>query len=409
MKKNFVNINKEYKSNLLESKLTSNSAITLITLVITIIILLILAGITLNMLIGENGLLNKAQIAKNKTNENQAAETLNLKITNIQINSYAENKKLPSLQYVSDKLCDDNDIEYVQKQSKKTASLDKIDVSDVSSIYTKLKEYPYEFEINSSLQLASIDGVEISKDDTNSNIKCNEDLENWLNTLDDKNLTLEDIIDNNLLQRLMNNKKSVDYMFSNEKILNSVLKSKYAMEAMGKSEYAGYVAITNKNYREKVLNSEFIDKFDNGSVSIPKLTSNNKNIEASSEYNQGYNAFDRNNSTCWLSNDTTQTEYIEYNFEKNVIPYKIEITNIKYNYYYRCKDVSIQGSKDHSSYENLIDLITIKDNDNVQKFNVNNIKECQYVKLNILNKYTTGTFSSGIAEMQVYCREVPNL
>lgn len=53
-------------------------------------------------------------------------------------------------------------MEYVLTASKEHASLDKIDVTNISSIFTKLKEYPYEFEINSSLQLASIDGVKIA-------------------------------------------------------------------------------------------------------------------------------------------------------------------------------------------------------------------------------------------------------
>lgn len=57
----------------------SNIAITLIALIITVIVLLILAGVTLNMLMGENGIINKAQLAKEKTNESQEQEMENLK------------------------------------------------------------------------------------------------------------------------------------------------------------------------------------------------------------------------------------------------------------------------------------------------------------------------------------------
>ena len=89
---------------------------------------------------------------------------MNLKITNIQIQSYGENKKLPSLQYLADKLCEDDEMEYVIKKEKEVASLEKIDVSDVTSIFTKIKKYPYEFEIDSSLRLSSIDGVKITQD-----------------------------------------------------------------------------------------------------------------------------------------------------------------------------------------------------------------------------------------------------
>ncbi len=48
--------------------------ITLIALVISIIVLLILAGISIAMLIGENGILTRAQTAKNKTEEAQKDE-----------------------------------------------------------------------------------------------------------------------------------------------------------------------------------------------------------------------------------------------------------------------------------------------------------------------------------------------
>ena len=48
--------------------------ITLIALVITIIVLLILAGVSIAMLTGQNGILTKAQNAKNRTEEAQANE-----------------------------------------------------------------------------------------------------------------------------------------------------------------------------------------------------------------------------------------------------------------------------------------------------------------------------------------------
>lgn len=57
-----------------------NSAITLIALVITIIVLLILSGVTLNMIIGENGILGKAKNAKEKYNYSQAKEKLQINI-----------------------------------------------------------------------------------------------------------------------------------------------------------------------------------------------------------------------------------------------------------------------------------------------------------------------------------------
>ena len=51
-----------------------NTGVTLIVLIITIILLLILAMVTINLTLGENGILKYAQIAKNKYNEEQEKE-----------------------------------------------------------------------------------------------------------------------------------------------------------------------------------------------------------------------------------------------------------------------------------------------------------------------------------------------
>ena len=161
--------------NKFKMNLKSREGITLIALVITIIILIILASISIAMILRNNGLLNKAQTASDETKKSQATETMNLKITNIQISSYAESQQLPNLQYLADKLCEDNDMEYVLTASKEHASLDKIDTTNVSSIFTKLKEYPYEFEINSSLQLASIDGVKIADNNNDGTVTLTQD------------------------------------------------------------------------------------------------------------------------------------------------------------------------------------------------------------------------------------------
>lgn len=141
-----------------------NKGITLVVLVITIIILLILAGLTISTM-SRSGLLEKTEIAKEENNKETASEIITIKIEDIQINSYAENKKEATLQYIANKLAEDEDIEYVKTKSKKIASNNKIEIGEETSIYTKLVEYPYEFEINSNLQIASIDGEKISSKD----------------------------------------------------------------------------------------------------------------------------------------------------------------------------------------------------------------------------------------------------
>ena len=76
--------------------------------------MLILAGITISSLT-ENGLLSKTTEAAQKTKKSDATEKMNLKITEIQIDAYAKNKTMPNLQYLADKLCEDNEIPVLKK------------------------------------------------------------------------------------------------------------------------------------------------------------------------------------------------------------------------------------------------------------------------------------------------------
>ena len=60
------------------NNIKNNKGITLIALVITIIILLILAGVTIASLSGDNGILTRAAYAKEKTRREGIQERLNL-------------------------------------------------------------------------------------------------------------------------------------------------------------------------------------------------------------------------------------------------------------------------------------------------------------------------------------------
>ncbi|MDO5557927.1 MAG: BspA family leucine-rich repeat surface protein [Clostridia bacterium] len=66
--------------------LTSHSSgITLITLIITIVIMLILAGITINLTLGENGIFQKAKLAKGQYETASVQEKLELELAAIQM------------------------------------------------------------------------------------------------------------------------------------------------------------------------------------------------------------------------------------------------------------------------------------------------------------------------------------
>ena len=203
--------------------------ITLITLVVTIIVLLILAGVVISLTIGNNGLFTRAKMGTKEHIKQEATEAMNLKITGIQIESYTESQTLPSLQYLADKLCEDNEMEYVLKKGKKQANLNKIDVSDVKSIFTKIKKYPYEFEIDSGLKLASINGVKIAENNSeNDDLRATvEEMKIAIESLqeENKNLksrlqTLEDETIVNKRVNLMNTIKEIPLSYKTGSQLN---------------------------------------------------------------------------------------------------------------------------------------------------------------------------------------------
>ena len=72
-------------------RIKQERAITLIALVITIIVILILAGISIVTLTGENGIINKASIAKEESKKAEYKEELELIGQELQIEQMTEN------------------------------------------------------------------------------------------------------------------------------------------------------------------------------------------------------------------------------------------------------------------------------------------------------------------------------
>ena len=71
----------------MKQKLKNERGITLVALVITIIVLLILAGVTLSMVMGDSGIFGKANSAKEKTQLSNAEETIKLAVLENQVKS----------------------------------------------------------------------------------------------------------------------------------------------------------------------------------------------------------------------------------------------------------------------------------------------------------------------------------
>lgn len=97
------------RTNFINKKISEQSGITLVALVVTIIILLILAGITVASLTGDNGLIGKSGEAKKQTEISEGLEQLEIAVTqstnkrgNIDETKLAKNlSKINGLKYIN--------------------------------------------------------------------------------------------------------------------------------------------------------------------------------------------------------------------------------------------------------------------------------------------------------------------
>ena len=117
-----------------------NKGITLIALVITIIILLILAGISILMLTGQNGILNRAQEAKVKNEKSQAQEEVTIALNYLQIENETS----------STTLTQENKRKILEDELKKSA---KDSTVIISGNGYKVNHRKYNFYIDENLKL----------------------------------------------------------------------------------------------------------------------------------------------------------------------------------------------------------------------------------------------------------------
>lgn len=136
----------------MKNMLKNKRGITLIALIVTIIVLLILAGITITTLSGENGLINKAAGTTEKQKKAQALEEVKLAVESIKIDkisdgqtvtldSFTEISKNGSLNLLENELYNnDNNV---------NARIDNINGENVLAIYYK----NYEFILTGDLSI----------------------------------------------------------------------------------------------------------------------------------------------------------------------------------------------------------------------------------------------------------------
>lgn len=184
--------------------------------------MLILAGVAISLTIGDNGIFKESEQSAKIYNKEEATEKVNLKLTYTQMKAYTQSQRMPTLQEVANDFCEDEEIQYVTLTSKQTASLDKVDIGEAQSFFTKLKQYPYEFEIDSSLKLASIDGIKIADSNQEQIEKLQKEIEELKTENERLKSDLEKKKEIQILQHgLLNSNAANTYTFSKD--YNSVV------------------------------------------------------------------------------------------------------------------------------------------------------------------------------------------
>lgn len=138
------------------NKIIEEGAITLISLVITIIILLILSGITLNSLVGQNGIINKTKISKNEYEVSLIKEKLSLWY--MENDLYGKNTDPVEEMVNKDNIKDKNTLEKIVEFQNEAENTSEINFSslyylnlDKLGIKNVVKENIYFMDINTKI------------------------------------------------------------------------------------------------------------------------------------------------------------------------------------------------------------------------------------------------------------------
>ena len=117
------------------NKIRSAKGITLVALVITVIILLILAGVSIATLTGDNGLLNRATQAKEKNLKAQLKEEIELAIMSIKIREISKGNEVTLQSLANGQLVE-------EMQTQISATLEQ------GQVVGEYKEYEYIIDQN---------------------------------------------------------------------------------------------------------------------------------------------------------------------------------------------------------------------------------------------------------------------
>ncbi len=294
---------------MINKNIKQNNGITLIALVITIIVLLILAGVAIAMLSGENGILKKAAESKTKTEEGQKEEMSSLLSYEMVLKADSEYKYQHG--YVTG-------FEYNKENKKTISSVKDLEnaLPDGYKVSTKYKysistrtgedevideEQKEEMGIATGMTITK-DGQEVARTVLFGDIDCN----GVINSLDYSCI------------------KRYDRFYSNENEFNEF--QKMAMNVCNDKEINSEDDFIFKNFAlgEININQKEIKKFPGKDLSrfYTELQEYIKSLDISSGYSFEYNSEQDSYKLKGVKNDTTVETLI------NALPTSKEVTII---------------------------------------------------------------------------------
>ena len=149
----------------MKGKLKKEVGITLISLVVTIIVLLILAGISINLTVGEHGIITNAKKAREEMIISQGKEKIEMGLSDISIGRIANGESC-DLDYVSENI--EGAIEGVK--------IEGIKGKPVLKIYLSYKDYMYKImpdltvKYIGNINIAEEPDIEIIRDVTETGV-----------------------------------------------------------------------------------------------------------------------------------------------------------------------------------------------------------------------------------------------
>ena len=389
------------------NKLKKEKGITLIALVITIIVLLILAGITVATLTGENGLLSKANSAAENTKIANAKEKLETELLSIQAEKLAKGEEINISALDENK----NQLKSIGIEIEETGVPRNVTVDG------------YVFKVNNNLSIG--DEIEIGKVDDETGrgdpVNTSDKKDLWTNWLTEAGVNVSSysstqILNNeSLLSTLMNNKKAVDYMKdSTEFIVPAIANSETAMNQVANSTYLKDI-IKSSAVTSILHNSKYSNKIDSKMTKNYTMSSGeneNAKVEESSyseDSTKGWKAFDGTATWrySWISGSTeaiTQTVHptLTYQYKKeSIVPYKFSIvgntdgglTGKAY----------IEASNDGNTYKTITDSFDIPADTTTTVYPNQNISDYSYFRI-VITKETSNSGYNRIvfSECEIY-------